>query len=105
MGFRFTNLHPDGKLASIKFASMLFDEYLTGKKINPAKFKQTDPTQYAEFQKIFDQVHPESFTQQKLFLINQIRRAYRLEEQAEVKKIAPPKAMRPKIKPLKPKTS
>ena len=106
MGFRFANLHPDGKPASIKFATMLFDEYLTGKKIDPAKFKHADPAQYAEFQKIFDQVHPESFTQQKLFLINQIRRAYKPEEQAAVKKAAnPSKAMRPRIKPLKPKTS
>ncbi len=84
---------------------MLFDEYLTGKKIDPTKFKQAEPTQYADFKVLFDQVHSESFTQQKLFLINKIRRSYQLVEQAEEKKASPAKAMRPKIKPLKPKTS
>ncbi len=85
---------------------MKFDEYLTGKKIDPQKYKQAESVQYLEFQKIFDLIHPESFTQQKLFLLNKIRRAYKLEGIAEAKKTAPaPKAMRPKVKPLKPKTS
>ncbi|WP_436515028.1 hypothetical protein [Ekhidna sp. To15] len=84
---------------------MKFDEYLTSKKIDPKKYKTAEPDQYTEFQKVFDQVHPDSFTQQKLFLINNIRRTHKLEEQSEPKKAAAPKAMRPKIKPLKPKTS
>ncbi|MEP1033864.1 hypothetical protein [Ekhidna sp.] len=84
---------------------MKFDEYLSSKKIDSKKYKTAEPAQYAEFEKIFDQVHPDSFTQQKLFLINKIRRAHKLEEQVEVKKAAAPKAMRPKVKPLKPKTS
>lgn len=84
---------------------MKFDEYLTGKKIDAEKYRKAEPAQFEEFQQIFDQVHPESFTQQKLFLINNIRRAYKLEEQEEEKKPAAKKAMRPKIKPLKPKTS
>ncbi|WP_421764222.1 hypothetical protein [Ekhidna sp.] len=84
---------------------MKFDEYLAAKKINPAKFKEAEPLQYEEFNQIFSQVHPDSFTQQKLFLINKIRRNYKLLEEVDVKKTTPPKAMRPKIKPLKPKTS
>ncbi|MEO9483466.1 MAG: hypothetical protein ABJG47_08485 [Ekhidna sp.] len=84
---------------------MLFDEYLTGKKIDPEKYKKAEPTQYAEFRQLFDQLHPDSFTQQKLFLINKIRRAHKLEGVTEVKTTTPSKAMRPKIKPLKPKTS
>lgn len=84
---------------------MEFDEYLKQKKIDSEKFKQGEAAQYAEFKKIFDQVHPESFTQQKLFLINNIRRAYKLENNEEAVKSASKPAMRPKIKPLKPKTS
>ncbi|MEP1034639.1 hypothetical protein [Ekhidna sp.] len=84
---------------------MKFDEYLAVKKINPAKFKEAEPLQYEEFNQIFSQVHPDSFTQQKLFLINKIRRNYKLLEEVDVKKTTPPKAMRSKIKPLKPKTS
>lgn len=84
---------------------MEFDEYLKGKKIDPAKFKQAESSQYAAFERIFNQIHPESFTQQKLFLINKIRRAYKLEDKEEVEKTIAKPAMRPKIKPLKPKTS
>ncbi len=84
---------------------MKFDEYLESKKIDSKKYKTAEPGQYAEFEKIFNQVHPESFTQQKLFLINKIRRTHGLDTQAQVKKAVAPKAMRPKIKPLKPKTS
>ncbi len=83
---------------------MQFDEYLREKKINPEKFKAGEPDLYNDFLKIFEQVHPNSFTQQKLFLINKIRRSYQLKEQTETKKSAA-KAMKPKIKPLKPKTS
>ena len=84
---------------------MEFEEYLKEKKIDPNKFKAGEQEQYAELKRIFDQVHPNSFTQQKLFLINKIRRTYQLKEQQEVKKPSAAKAMRPKIKPLKPKTS
>jgi len=84
---------------------MQFDEYLKEKKIDPIKFKAGEPDRYEEFKKVFDQVHPNSFTQQKLFLINKLRRSYPWKEQQEVKKPAAGKAMRPKVKPLKPKTS
>lgn len=83
---------------------MKFDEYLEGKKIDPKKYQQAEPEQYKEFKRIFDQVHPDSFTQQKLFLINKIRRTYKLEAETAEKKPAAKQAMRPKI-PLKPKTS
>ena len=84
---------------------MLFDEYLLSKKIDPEKYKVSDPDQYSDFQKLYNQVHPESFTQQKLFLINKIRRAYKLETPEAKKKNSTSTSMRPKIKPLKPKTS
>ena len=53
-----------------------FEHYLIGKKIDPKKFELNEPIRYQEFRDIFEQVHPDSFTAQKLFLINQIRRRY-----------------------------
>lgn len=55
---------------------MTLDEYLTLKKINPIQFQQAEPAQYAEWQRVFAQMHPESFTAQKKFLLNDIRRKY-----------------------------
>lgn len=84
---------------------MEFEEYLKGKKIDPAKFKNGEPSQFEEFSSLFDQIHPDSFTQQKLFLINPIRRKYPLAEVELDKKPTTAKPMRPKMKPLKPKTN
>lgn len=84
---------------------MEFEEYLKGKKIDPASFKNGETAQFEEFKSLFDQVHPDSFTQQKLFLINPIRRKYPLTEVELDKKPAAAKPMRPKMKPLKPKTN
>lgn len=53
-----------------------FEDYLKGKKIDPQVFELNEPERYKEFKTIFDQVHADSFTAQKLFLINQIRRRY-----------------------------
>jgi len=57
---------------------MSFEEYLEKKKINSADFKQLEPERWQQLKTVFDQMHPESFTAQKLFLINNIRRAYPL---------------------------
>lgn len=85
---------------------MEFDEYLIGKKIDPKKFQEGDRKQYEKFKLLFDQMHPNSFTQQKLFLINRVRRSFQLievEESEGIKKtereVAKPP--RPKLKPLK----
>ena len=83
---------------------MEFDDFLKGKKIDPEKFKLSENDRYSEWKRIYDEVHPESFTQQKLFLLNKIRRAYHFKENQEEKKPIAPKTVRPKIKPLKPKT-
>jgi len=81
---------------------MSFDEYLVKKKIDPRAFGAGEPSQYDGFKTLFDQVHPDSFTAQKLFLINKIRRAYPLQELETVKEVKKP-MMRPKI--ARPKTS
>lgn len=82
---------------------MDFHTWLSGKKIDEVAFKKAEPDQYQQLKSVFDQVHPDSFTAQKLFLINPIRRKYPLKVEAVV--TAPkPKAARPMIRP-KPKTN
>lgn len=57
---------------------MTFEEYLEKKKINSVDFKQLEPERWQQLKTVFDHLHPESFTAQKLYLINKIRRAYPL---------------------------
>ena len=59
---------------------MEFLEYLTQKKIDAGAFRQAEPTRYLEWETLFGQVHPESFTAQKKFLLNDLRRRYLLRE-------------------------
>jgi len=68
-----------------------FDDYLRSKKIDPEIFKKLAKEQYREWETIFDRVHPESFTQQKLFLINKVRREYHLQKPSQQKKTVVPK--------------
>lgn len=75
-----------------------FSQYLKGKKIDEKLFRQEEPDRFEEFKKLFDQVHPDSFTAQKLFLINKIRRRYLLKEEAKEESTMR-KAVKPKIKP------
>ncbi len=81
---------------------MSFDDYLVKKKIDPETFREGESSQYDGFKILFDQVHPDSFTAQKLFLINKIRRAYPLKALESEKEVKKP-MMRPKI--ARPKTS
>ena len=78
---------------------MTFEEYLTEKKIDASRFQRAEKEQFEEFARLFDQMHPNSFTQQKLFLINGIRRKFLLKTEIETKKKAP--QLKPKIKPQK----
>ena len=55
---------------------MTFEEYLVQKKIDSKAFMQAEESLWNEFNTHFDQQHPKSFTAQKLFLINGIRRKY-----------------------------
>lgn len=64
---------------------MDFETYLRNKKIDPLTFQKAEPVLWQEFKLVFDQVHPDSFTAQKLFLINPIRRKYPLQEEPESK--------------------
>jgi hypothetical protein len=55
---------------------MDFEAYCTSKKIDANAFKSADQALYQTLQTYFEAVGPVSFTQQKLFLINQIRRNF-----------------------------
>jgi hypothetical protein len=53
-----------------------FEAYLAKKNIDSQKFKAAEPQRYVDFLGLFGQMHEDSFTLQKLYLINQIRRKY-----------------------------
>lgn len=57
---------------------MTFSEYLVSKKIDEAAFNQNEPERCKEWQTLFPKMHPDSFTAQKKFLINPVRRKYTL---------------------------
>jgi len=77
---------------------MTFEEYLISKKIDSSAFKMSEPVVWEKFKLLFDQMHPNSFTMQKLNLINGIRRKYTLTvvDNGIVEK---PKPKRPIIRP------
>ena len=60
---------------------MEFEEYLVQKKIDAVAFKKTDNVWFTEWNELFKTMHPDSFTAQKKFLINDIRRRYHLNDQ------------------------
>lgn len=57
---------------------MTFEEYLISKKINIDNFEKNEILLFQNWKNIFEQMHFESFTNQKKFLINDIRRKYPL---------------------------
>ncbi|WP_159473673.1 hypothetical protein [Dyadobacter sp. 3J3] len=65
---------------------MEFEEYLKVKKIDSAAFKKADQVRFLEWETIFSTMHPDSFTAQKKFLINDIRRRYLLGNEPETLK-------------------
>jgi hypothetical protein len=90
---------------------MNFDDYLRSKKIDGLAFKEAEPTLFQTWNSEFDQMHVNSFTVQKLNLINPIRRKYQLKDRSgDVKKAetappstspvaAPVRVAKPVIKP------
>jgi hypothetical protein len=53
-----------------------FEAYLSSKKIDSAAFKKAEPVLWDAWRKEFEELHPNSFTAQKLYLINPLRRKY-----------------------------
>jgi hypothetical protein len=60
---------------------MSFEEYLISKNIHKEAFKTAEPERYVEWSILFNQIHPDSFTLQKKFLLNPIRRKYLLKKE------------------------
>ena len=85
-------------------AGPTFEEYLVSKKIDSARFKEAEPEVWRVWKAEFDQMHPNSFTVQKLNLINPVRRKYQLAIVVEEKKTQPSPAspIAPPSKPGKP---
>jgi hypothetical protein len=83
---------------------MNFEEYLISKKIDSQAFRAAEPGLWNEWNGLFEAMSPASFTAQKLYLINPLRRKYLLKtpEIVSVPKASAPSAARPVIKP-KPK--
>lgn len=59
---------------------MNFEEYLISKKIDGPAFSAAEPALFEVWKKEFEQMHVNSFTVQKLNLINPVRRKYPLKE-------------------------
>jgi len=57
---------------------MTFSDYLQSKNIDEENFASMDPQTFFAWKQMFDHVNPASFTEQKKFKINQIRRKYLL---------------------------
>jgi hypothetical protein len=57
-----------------------FEEYLISKKIDGKAFLAGEPDLFSTWKKEFEQMHVNSFTVQKLNLINPVRRKYTLKE-------------------------
>jgi hypothetical protein len=53
-----------------------FEDYLISKKIDSLAFRLAEPALWASWSMEFEQMHPNSFTAQKLYLVNPIRRKY-----------------------------
>tara|TARA_Y100001949_G_C15782614_1_gene241322 strand:+ start:247 stop:495 length:249 start_codon:yes stop_codon:yes gene_type:complete len=78
---------------------MTWKEYLISKKIDPDRFKSGNNRLFREFDLLFSQLHPDSFTAQKLYLINKIRRQYKLESEDKKAVETPVKKPKPKMAP------
>jgi hypothetical protein len=72
-----------------------FEEYLISKKISASAFSAAEPDLFSSWEKEFPQMHPNSFTVQKLNLINPVRRKYPLPVQPSQKETANPQAESP----------
>ena len=83
---------------------MTFEEYLISKKIDSQAFRAAEPSLWNEWNGLFEAMSPASFTAQKLYLINPLRRKYLLKitEVASAPKANAPAVARPVMKP-KPK--
>jgi hypothetical protein len=76
-----------------------FEEYLHSKKIDSSAFKNAESDVWESWKKEFEQIHPASFTSQKLYLINPIRRKYQLKAEPQPPLTKPVDAEAPQAAP------
>jgi hypothetical protein len=55
-----------------------FEDFCVSKNIDPTKFEHSDKILFSEWKSQFENMHPNSFVEQKKFLINKVRRLYLL---------------------------
>lgn len=87
-----------------------FEAYLVSKKIDSQAFRNAEPDLWEAWKREFEEMHPNSFTVQKLNLINPIRRKYLLAELPDAKSAGtsspgpvPPAAPKPGKPVMKPR--
>jgi hypothetical protein len=80
-----------------------FEAYLISKKIDSDAFRNAEPAVWKTWNLEFDQMHPTSFTAQKLYLINPVRRKYPLKESLAVSTEIPSTETVQAAVPVKPK--
>ena len=68
---------------------LTFEAYLISKKIDSSAFNVAEPEVWLAWKLDFEQTHANSFTMQKLNLINPIRRKYQLQASTIDKETAP----------------
>jgi hypothetical protein len=59
---------------------MTLEAYLISKRIDAQEFRVREPDQWQEWALLWEQLSPESFGAQKLYLFNALRRKYKLKE-------------------------
>lgn len=74
----------------INLAAVNFEDYLVSKKIDSDAFHRAEGDVWLAWREEFDQLSATSFTAQKLYLINPVRRKYPLPFQAAAKEDSPP---------------
>lgn len=80
-----------------------FEAYLKAKRIDATAFSAAEPNIWESWKREFDQMHPNSFTMQKLNLINAVRRKYPLAEPPPASKAPAAPAPRPGKPVIRPK--
>ena len=79
-----------------------FETYLVSKKIDSDAFRQAEPEVWGAWKREFGQMHPNSFTLQKLNLINPIRRRYLLQAVQQKNPVDAPAPLKAVPRPGKP---
>lgn len=68
---------------------MEFEKYLLDKNIDWEAFRRNEPDKWQSFKTLFKAVHPNSFTVQKKFLLNDLRRLYHFKVAEPIKSVEP----------------